>query len=195
MNPKPDLTFHGPFSWFFGTEIPCVFVDPLAQCAGIYLWTVPTPEGELVYYVGETGRTFGIRMLEHLKDQLCGMYHVYEPQQFRRGVKNALWTGAYGKNRERKLTEFTTMLPRIASELTGFIRMIRFHFAPLDGDPRLRKRIEAAISEHLCTRPAPIGCFQEEGVRYQPRRGDEEPVALTCYWSGDILGLARILKC
>lgn len=63
----------------------------VAARPGIYLWTVATPDGDdLVYYVGETARSFADRLTEHLKEQLSGAYRIYDPEPFGAGTKQLL---------------------------------------------------------------------------------------------------------
>jgi hypothetical protein len=51
--------FVGPFGWSRGAPIPCIYDVPVGRQRGIYLYSVPTPEGdELVRYVGQTGTSF-----------------------------------------------------------------------------------------------------------------------------------------
>ncbi len=60
--------------------------------------------------------------------------------------------------------------------LADFVRVMRFRLALIEGDRRLRERIEAAISIHLKNQPDPVGSFQDEGVRYRPRRPSETAI-------------------
>ena len=86
-----DLSFSGPFAWLPGGDLEWLSEATVGKEPGIYLWTVLAPEGELVYYLGETGRSFGRRMEEHLQEQLSGRYRLYEPEEFFRGGKRLLW--------------------------------------------------------------------------------------------------------
>jgi hypothetical protein len=49
-----EITFHGPFR-FLNDKESSVFKQPLALKQGIYVWTVPSGEEYLPYYIGETG--------------------------------------------------------------------------------------------------------------------------------------------
>lgn len=75
------VEFVGPLSWLGGTGIPSIFEAEIGKRSGLYLWTVPLDAGELVYYVGETGRSFAQRMLEHLDARgPCGRRpHCHHP--------------------------------------------------------------------------------------------------------------------
>ena len=91
------VEFIGPLSWIEGNGIPSILKAEAGKKSGVYLWTVQIDEGELVYYVGQTGRSFSQRMIEHFKEHMSGGYHLYEPDQFSRGQKVLLWPGRYGQ--------------------------------------------------------------------------------------------------
>ena len=144
-----SLEFSGPFSWLSSDPATSIFEAAAARAAGIYLWTVETQDGYLIYYVGETGAEFRQRLSQHLCQQLAGMYHIYDPGLFAVGQKRALWRGLYGNDREPGLAAFVECLPSLAPALANFVRLIRFHLAPLTCHTRLRRRIEAALAMHL----------------------------------------------
>lgn len=195
MDTPIELSFTRPYAWFCQRGVPGIEDAPEASGSGIYLWTVEASVGELVYYVGETGRSFVARIQEHLVQQLCGMYHIYDPESFKQGVKQALWAGSYGRTREPSgVAGFVDLLPAMAPSLAGFVRLMRFRLAALDVDRRLRERIEAAIALHLKSQRDPIGSFQDDGVRYRPRKHDEVPVGVSFRLDGSVLGLPASLE-
>jgi hypothetical protein len=67
-----------------------VFKAAAASSPGIYLWTVDTKDGHLIYYVGETGSAFRQRVRQHWCAQMAGMYHIYDLEQFALGHKHVL---------------------------------------------------------------------------------------------------------
>ena len=71
------VSFVGPFSWFGAPDAPCVYYAEEAHEPGVYLWTVPQPEGQLIYYVGESGRTMGARLRQHYKEMTGARYNVF----------------------------------------------------------------------------------------------------------------------
>jgi len=81
----------------------------------------------------------------------------------------------------------------LAPALDDFVRLIRFHLAPLTCDTRLRRRIEAALARHLYRQPGIVGQFQDVGIRYAPRVGGEEPIDVRCQSSALLLGLPACL--
>jgi hypothetical protein len=68
MPDEITISFAGPFSWAGTPDAPCVRDTDVVCKAGIYLWTVPLTDGHLVYYVGETGRSFSIRLRQHYEE-------------------------------------------------------------------------------------------------------------------------------
>ena len=68
MSDEIAISFAGPFSWFGASNAPAVYrADEVRQC-GIYLWTVHLPQGYLIYYVGETGGSFKVRLRQHYEE-------------------------------------------------------------------------------------------------------------------------------
>jgi hypothetical protein len=155
---------------------------------------VATTAGELVYYVGETGRAFSVRMLEHLKEHLAGFYHVFDPVALVLAEKKELWPGLYNHDRARLLPELLLRFEALAPSIAQLVDVYRFHLAPTDFDERLRQRIEAALSRHLFEQPAPAGQFQDRGVRYRPRRVLEPPVRVQITSSRPLVGLPEVLE-
>ena len=188
------LEFQGPYSWFAAGPVGSILDPPQGKAHGIYLWTVPTESGELVYYVGETGRQFSIRFREHLVAQLSGMYHVHDPAAFQLGKKSMLWPGLYDRCHRVDLCDFVQRLPELAEPLQKFVNVFHFFIAEIDVDSRLRKRIEGAIADHLVRQPGIVGSFQEAGIKYVRRRKDEPSVQIGVRSSKEICGLPACLE-
>jgi hypothetical protein len=166
----------------------------VAQSPGIYLWTSPTPSGELVFYVGETARTFARRMDEHLSEQHSGRYAIYEPEAFALGRRQLLWRGVYGLGAESSVEGFVSRLPALAPAVVQFVRAMRFHVAPISTSDRIRRRIEAALAGHLDAQDGVVGQFQESDVRHSPRFENEDPVEVHCTWQARPLGVPDMLE-
>ena len=143
------VEFVGPFSWLDGQAIPSILKADAGKKRGVYLWTVPLGDGELVYYVGETGRAFAQRMVEHFKEHSSGGYHLYEPHEFRHGRKVLLWPGRYGPDKEPSLSTFIERFQDLSPAIADLAKLYRFYLAPLECDKRLRERIESALANHL----------------------------------------------
>lgn len=188
------ISFTGPYSWEREADADSIFDSPAGKLSGVYLWTNGSPERELVYYVGETGVGFATRMKDHLSQELSGMYHIHDPVLFRQGIKKCLWAGMYGKTAEPGgLMEFLSRMPELHEALSGFVRQMRFHLAPTNCDPRMRKRIEAALASHFIGLRNQ-GCdLQDDGVVYRPRKPDEAPVEATIVSARPIAGLPNRL--
>jgi len=168
--------FYGPYSWVGDKGVDCIFTADLGQKAGLYLWTIKLAEGELIYYVGETGRSFRTRMLEHFREHMSGEYHLYEPDAFACGKKVMLWPGRYDPERKTTVPEFIDVFSELAGAIIRLARLYRFYLAPLQCEKRLRERIEAGLANHLYQQDGLIGQAQDKGIRYRGRRVDEPPI-------------------
>jgi hypothetical protein len=193
-DPQIRLLFMGPFSWGQEADAKCIADAPEGKLSGVYLWANGSPERELVYYVGETGVSFAIRMKDHLVQELSGMYHIHDPALFRQGEKKCLWAGMYGKTAEPGgLMEFLGRLPELYPALSGFVHQMRFYLAPTNCDPRMRKRIEAALSSHFIGLREQGFDLQDDGVVYSPRKAHEKPQEITISSIRPIAGLPEKL--
>lgn len=171
---RPD--FSGPWSWPGAEQAPSLFGAAEAKHPGIYLWTVPLQEGHLVYYVGETGRSFEVRMLEHFKEHCAGLYSLYEPGPFASGRRLRVWPGRYDAKEKRTAAECAAGLPALSPTIIAMAALYRFFLAPFDVERRLRQRAEAALADAFYEGPGQIGEFQERGIRYSRRKTEEPPL-------------------
>lgn len=187
------LNFLGPYSWLDMPDAPSLLEAETSRHPGIYLWTIPLAHGHLVYYVGETGRAFRVRMLEHYKEHASGMYHLYDPERFAKGEKISLWPGRYDVGERKTALECIVAYPHLCRAITELTGIYRFLLAPLECDARLRRRIEAAIAAELMCQSDPMGSFQEPGVRYHPRRGSESSLHIDVESAVPILGMPNSL--
>lgn len=89
------VPFEGPFSWQGLPGAPSIFESSVGRASGIYLWTVPQDGYELIYYVGETGRTFATRMQEHYKEHAAGFYHLNDADALTQGRRELVWPGLW----------------------------------------------------------------------------------------------------
>jgi hypothetical protein len=187
--PKLVIDFRGPFAWPDLQNAPSVFSAPEGKSAGIYLWTVPTSMGYLVYYVGQTGRSFRDRFLEHYKEHAAGLYHLYVPEDFIKGRKTEIWPGRYDRDRRKSLLDCISNYGSLAPSIAAIASTYRFLLAPLEADTRIRQRVEAALATAFSEIPGEFGEFQEEGIVYRPRRPAESPIACDVRASVDVVGL------
>ena len=192
------VPFSGPFSWPGTPDAPSVFfeAEEVRRESGIYLWTVPLPEGHLVNYVGETGRSFELRLLEHYKEHLTCMYQLYSPAEFARGEQIVLWPGHYNSADRKSVKECIAQYEsaRFSSLVKEIAHIYRFFLAPLSCEKRTRLRIEASIAKALYAAPGLAGKFLDKGVRYAPRTADEAPISCVVTYPLPLIGLPeRIL--
>ena len=187
------VEFVGPFSWPGDDEIPSIHEADVGDRFGVYLWTVPYQQQELIYYVGETGTSFSVRMAQHFEKHTSGAYHLYEPREFSRGRKVALWHGMYGPDRELSLLGFIRRLPELAPVIADLAQMYRFYVAPLECEKRLRERIEAAIASYLYEQTGLAGEFQDKGIVYHGRKSNEEPVQVLIRCNAHLIDLPESL--
>jgi hypothetical protein len=193
MEERIVLAFAGPFGWLRDRDVPCIFDAEVAQQPGIYLWTVRAPDGDLVYYVGETGRSFAVRMNEHLRDQLAGAYRIFEPSGFAQGRKEIVWRGLVGRDRERSLSDFASRLSELAPVLTSFLPLVRFFVAPIEYETTMRRRIESELADHFYRQEGLVGEFQDQGIYYERSPLPIEPFHVELTWPATILGAPTAL--
>lgn len=140
--------FHGPFSAVEDTGPRCLFGNEIAKRSGVYLWTINVSGEERPWYVGQTRVGFGVRMGQHLASYLSGQYKTYDPAALSRG-EHRLADGAIMPRWPETLPSFLRDYDRLMPNITGVIRLIRFHLAPLDDDPSLYNRVEGVIGRHF----------------------------------------------
>jgi len=181
---RVEIHFSGPFAWHKASDAPSLFDEDIGKSQGIYLWTIPLPEGHLIHYVGETGRSFSIRMLEHYKEHALCMYHLHDPVEFAQGRRATIWPGRYDANCRKTPLECIAQYSRLASVSQELARMYRFFLGAFASERRARCRVEAAIASALYTAPEPAATFLDRGVRYVHRKTTETP--LVCAMTSDV---------
>jgi hypothetical protein len=150
MRPIIPLTFFGPFTYDAQPGFQRVFEAALAQDYGLYLWTIEYEGGYLVNYVGETERTFAIRIQEgrawsygkkYDKDVKPKSRRVVDPDLFVLGQRRVISTPSKA--------EFFADLPRYTAILDQLYRGYRFFLAPTQVDGPTRRRIERGLIRTL----------------------------------------------
>lgn len=170
------LDFRGPFSWPGASSAPSVFECDYSESAGIYLWTVPIEDAYLVYYVGETGRSFSKRFAEHYAQHAAGFYHIYAPREFATGQKVMLWPGRHDVDQKRSVRECVEAFRSIATAISELSSLYRFFLAPSTAATGPRRRIESAIARTLYASPGKAGSFQDKGVHYESSTPGDPPL-------------------
>ncbi|MEI7902674.1 MAG: hypothetical protein WCK89_20680 [bacterium] len=188
------VSFMGPFSWPGISDAPSIFDAEEGRQSGIYLWTVPLREGHLIYYVGETGRNFRTRLLEHYMEHAAAMYHVYSPAEFARGEKVALWPGHFDTAHRKSAKECVLNYSQFCKQIGELTYILRFLLAPLACEERIRRRVEAAIAKALSDTPGIVGTFQDRDIRYAARKDNEEPIECVITSTVPLLGLPERLS-
>ncbi len=184
-----NIEFLGPFCIQNQQGLSSLFDVPISNKYGIYLWTIPQDSFEYVYYVGETGRSFRTRMIEHIKEHLSGFYHLYDPEKFQHGEKALLWPGYYDRINRKNIKEIINNYINNSTIAINLLNLYRFYFADFNSIDRIRKRIEAAIAHHLYNQKGIIGDFQDKGIRYYERKNEEDPIILLIHAPNHIRGL------
>jgi hypothetical protein len=194
-DPQVCLTFDGPLSWHGTAGTQDIHRAELGRLFGVYVWTIEIESGDhVVYYVGETGRTFAARMQQHFQEHMSGGYHLYEPAKFRQGEKKLLWPGRYMRDDRRTPADFLRELGSLHGVVEDLAFMYRFFVAPFHGDSRLRQRIEAGLADYFGGIEGFVGDFQDKGIRYRRRKPNEEPVPVMCDSQAKVAGLPVLLS-
>jgi hypothetical protein len=149
----------------------------------------------LVYYAGETGASFAIRLLQHVQSYLNGFYRVFDPEEFVRGRKVLLWGGMWKSDRKepKLICEFLQKNSELAPKIIRFIQQFRIFLAPIDEDKQIMERIESGIAKSLNRQSGFIADFQDKDVRYRPTRPDEQQFRVLMTFSKSIMGLREEL--
>lgn len=194
MEGKLLVDFKGPFSWLGEVDAPSVFDDPIGKSSGIYLWTIETNSGFLVYYVGQTGRTFTQRMKEHLRDHLAGFYHLNDPDEFSKGNRVSIWPGLFDVYTKISLKTLVEKHPEISNVIHRLARQYRFFFSSIKTETRVLERIESSIANNLYKQSGNVGSFQEQGIRYRKRWEKESPISVSLNSHKKIVGMPTELE-
>ena len=90
------------------------------------------------------------RLAEHIRAMLAGEYRPYDAAalfngEHRRasGAAEGLWPAT--------LPAFIENYEQVAPQVINYIRELRFHLAPLQGDGHLHDRIEGAVGRYLAS--------------------------------------------
>jgi hypothetical protein len=187
-NSVVSLEFYGPFK-LCGAEGKVLFSEEKAQLAGLYLWTVQFQGGFLINYVGETGTSFFQRMKDHMIQCMGGNYRVCDAELLLKGEKRILWNGMWRKGTRGLVPVFVEKYVELAPKIKEYLTVLDVFVAPTQIGRRIRRRTEGSIAFSLREKPAPIGSFISEDVRYFGRKEDETPILVTISSSEKLLGL------
>jgi len=147
----------------------------------------------MIYYVGETGRSFSVRMLEHFKEHMSGGYHLYKPEEYKHGIKVMLWPGRYDPERKTTVAEFLQNFSILERPIEDLAKLYRFYIAPMEYEIRLRERVEACLANHLYIQEGVVGELQDKGIRYNSRLDTEVPVQVFFEADARLIGIPAFL--
>ena len=192
MTEQLTLQWVGPFR-FFG-EDQVVFDCPESVDSGIYVWTFPHGDGHLVHYVGETGRSFRDRFVEHVQWYLSAYYPIYDLEAFVAGQRDPVWEGIVDPSLPNRVSTLISKHEELAPKIRKFLGQLRVFLAPTSVEARYRRRIEGAIADHL---KGQDGLVREmlDIRRYSVRYAEEEPISLVMNWPIRVVGLPDELSC
>ena len=187
------IHFHGAFSAQSGNG-RCLFVDDIGHRTGIYLWTINIDGKECPWYVGQTRRGFRQRMAEHLRSMLSGEYPPYDPAALARGEHKRAQGGVNGQW-PSTLPSFLLNYEALAPNIITYIRQLKFHLAPVDGDAHLHNRIEGGLGRYLKEHADPlIRDFFFPGIRVPAVIPYDNPIRIVLSSDVSINGLPADLS-
>lgn len=189
-----DLEVIGPFSWIpeSSDAPPRIFDAPESRKCGVYLFTVSTAEGFLIYWAGQTSQPVRTRLATHSREFLAGTYNVLDVSHLCEGRRTVLWKGLWWrKDSCERYEEYLLCAGRVAPLTLAQLRSTHVYLIPTPKDRRLLARLEAKIVNTLYADPE-VGPILDRGYSLAPRWENEAP--LTIRLSGPRLrGLPRIL--
>jgi hypothetical protein len=163
---KIEVTFQGPF-FFTSVAGPSIFMEPVGQEKGVYLWTIPFQKGgHIVVYVGETGVSFAKRLKEHMTFVMGGNYRLTDVEKMMHGKESVIWNGTWRKGTRDKMEEFLDHLPALAPKIQNYLRSICIFVAPTSVDTKTRRRIEGALAKSIRKSPVPYCSLYPQDNRY-----------------------------
>ena len=160
---------------------------------GIYIWSILYNESQLIFYIGMT-KNLRNRTNQHLKSYNNGLYQVFDPDYFSKGIKKHVWIGRWRydsalKNKDIDRETFNAAIDDYElnkefhkQERINFLDTMNLYFFPLAESERTLKRIETALALNICYKGGVGIDFQEPvtvGSYFRELKRDfEEPLAL-----------------
>ena len=188
--PTLTMTWHGPFSFEPGAP-NTLWVGPISDCCGIYLWTVPVGCGHLVHRVGGTGRPFWQAHHHHLEAYRRGEYPIHRAASLAAGRRDPLHRGLNSDRepRERQQARFINQAPRLQAELRATLSLLAAFLAPMESDCRHRQRIEAALIAGLLKAGPEASALLDTRRVPRARSSAEIPIIVRAQAPANVLGL------
>ena len=196
-----DIEFLGPYTL---TGKDSFFRSPVINSNGIYLYTIPWNKEFLTYYVGETGRDFWTRFVEHTSHNLSGNYRSFNPDKFAKGEIEYLWGSRSAKDKRERMEKIIEDYPKNATKVFDYLSTYRYFLGELKfpneeksnskGNTRLRRRLEGAIVKTLKMNEE-VEKFHFEKGNYTSKMDGEEEINLKITGSSKIIGLPNEIIC
>lgn len=175
-----ELQVIGPFSWLLNAADapPRIFDIPESRKCGVYLFTVPTAPGNLIYWVGQTSQPIRARLATHSREFLAGTYNVLDMPDLHGGKRTVLWRGLWWrKDSADRYEEYLLQVANVAPLTLAQLRATRIYVIPTAKDRRFLARLEARIVNTLYA-DTNVGSILDRGYSLSPRRHDETPIQL-----------------
>lgn len=193
MEKDLSIKFYGPFLFGNGLE-KNLFKNALSQKAGVYLWTIKYKDGYLIDYIGETGRTFFLRMKEHLIQCLGGNDRVCDPKTLPIGKNKIIWNGMWRKGTRDSMPDFIDKYVVLAPKIQQYVKLVKIFVAPIDAKQRILQRIESALYFELRNNKEPISTFQDDDIRYLPKRPNEKAFRVEISCAHKLHGIPTVIQ-
>jgi hypothetical protein len=140
------LHFAGPYKFLENNN--SLFTCEYSASQGIYLWTINTPAGYLIHYIGET-TNFSTRQKEHLIQILGLNYGIWDIGEAKKGNSIPLWKGLWRDKQNKMISEIGDAYQKLSSTTIEYINLIDIFFAEFHGTNRSRQHIEGSIGWNL----------------------------------------------
>ncbi len=189
-----DLKFVGPLQVFEYND-NFFLSHSVAKLPGIYFAAVLSNSGEwLVSYIGETSRSMGIRIKEHIIQLAGGNYRICDPAELRRGREVVLWNGLWRKGTRDKLPDFIRRIQDLSPVIKQLLEIESWFCAPMDCEKRIRRRVEGSLAEYVRSALSSGCSLLSSDIRYTHRFASEPFVKVRIRLPVHIRGIPNRLE-
>lgn len=186
------LEFQGPFR-AFTNDAGILPGCPLADCHGIYLWTVYVRSTYRITYIGETDRSFRQRITEHISNSFTGYERISSAQALLKGRVEVLWDGLWRADRRDRFHEFVRDVVRFAAAAKEELLVQHVFLAPVDADKATLRAIEGALAFRIRASPEAAALLPSD-VRYAIRKTEGQPIEVAVTVPEPILGMPELIE-
>ncbi len=158
----------------------------------VYIWDVVRPNGLLVYYVGETRKSFKARHRVHLREYLNGYWVVFDADAFANGSREIVW-GGLKQSTKCSPEEWNERKEELKPKIKSYLDTLCMFLAPNTLETLVRQRIESAIAAHLKSQEHPIGKFIDADMRHLGKPNIGELSRIDIHFPRNVLGLPTCL--